>query len=132
MLRYILVFYLLIYVGVDKKFIKKFLIIIFFVLIIQSGLGLSQLILPESFSQFLAPDTSQGSFGKAVVETGIGEWNISQRISGTFGRYDKFGIFLSFFLTLAIGIYYHSKKFSRFYLNLIFLSIAVGRTNPLL
>ncbi len=127
LLRYVLVFYLLVYVGVDKKFIKIFLITSFVVLIVQSVIGLSQLILPDSFSHFLAAPSSEVSFGNVSLETGSVGWNITQRIAGTFGRYDKFGIFLSFFLVLALGLYEQYKKsYQKSYLIFIFLFGAIA------
>ncbi|MFH1610742.1 MAG: O-antigen ligase family protein, partial [Patescibacteria group bacterium] len=117
LLRYALVFYLIIYLGADKKFVRKFVIVMAVVLVVQAGIGLSQLILPQSYSNFLLPSSSEISVGGASLDTGSIGWDASQRVSGTFGRYDKLGIFLSFFLILAIGIFY-SKHSTLVILNL--------------
>lgn len=108
--RYALIFYILFYLGTDEKFVKKFIYICFSVLILESFIGFSQLILPPSFSYFLTPAATQSTYGNAVLETGNFGWNITERIAGTFGRYDKFGIFLSFFLIIGLGLYYIFKK----------------------
>jgi len=108
--RYALIFYVLFYLGADEKFVKKFIYVCFSVLILESFIGLSQLILPASFSYFLTPATTQTAYGSAVIETGNFGWNITERIAGTFGRYDRFGIFLSFFLVIGLGLYYILKK----------------------
>lgn len=114
LLRYALVYYLIIYAGFNQKFIRYFLYICLGVLLLQSLLGLSQLFLPESFSNLLTPNTTQRTFSSFVQETGNFGWNPAQRISGTFGRYDKLGIFLSFFLILLTTLAYHLKKIKHF------------------
>ncbi len=121
LLRYALIFYLLIFLGVNKKFVRNFVIVMAVVLVLQAGIGLSQLILPQSYSNLLLPSSSEISVGGASLDTGSIGWDASQRISGTFGRYDKLGIFLSFFLILAIGIYYSRKKLDKVLWSGIFL-----------
>lgn len=108
--RYVLIFYLLFYLGAEEKFVKKFIYVCFAVFAFQAIIGLAQLVLPPSFSYFLAPASTQTIYSNAVIETGNFGWNVTERIAGTFGRYDRFGIFLSFFLVIGLGLYYILKR----------------------
>jgi len=110
LLRYVLVFYTILILGCEEKFIKKFLYICFAVLILESFIGLLQLVMPPSFSQFLTPQATSATYSNTIIETGSLGWNIMERIAGTFGRYDRFGIFLSCFLIIALGLYYIFKR----------------------
>lgn len=110
LLRYVLIFYTIIFLNVKENFVRRFLTICLSVLIIQAVLGLLQPILPTSYSYLLVPSSTQTNYGAIISESGTAGWDITQRISGTFGRYDKFGLFLSFFLTLSLGLYYAFKK----------------------
>lgn len=126
LLRYVLIFYSLILLGVQEKFVKKFLIICFSVLVLESTLGLMQLILPNSFSYFLVPSATQTSYGSIISETGNIGWDITQRISGTFGRYDKLGIFLSFFLAIGLSLFYTFKNKDKNIKEILFFLLAIG------
>jgi|GEM_PF-2728893 len=126
LLRYVLIFYSLILLGVENKFIKKFLIVCFSIFALQSALGLMQLILPDSFSYFLVPSATQTSYGSIISETGNIGWDITQRISGTFGRYDKLGIFLSFFLAIGLSLFYTFKNKDKNIKEILFFLLAIG------
>ncbi len=108
-LRYVILFYLIICLKPDKKFAKKLLTVLFIIVAIQSVIGVSQAIIGSSADEFLLPDRpgQVGEFNLPGVEQ---FWQSGQRIFATLGRYDRLGTFLCFFMLLAFGFLYYKRE----------------------
>ncbi|MFH1225968.1 MAG: O-antigen ligase family protein [bacterium] len=109
-LRYVILFYLVIYLKPDKSFAKKLLAMMFIIVALQAVIGLGQAIIGQSADEFLIP-TRPAVIGQFDVPDRVDQfWESGQRVFATLGRYDKLGVFLCFFLLLAFAFFYRQKK----------------------
>ncbi len=105
-LRFILVLFIVVYLAPSRGYIRNLTIALFAVLVFQSGLGIFQALVGESVDQFLLPSETR-TFGDFVVTSGVVQfWDPGSRVFATFGRYDRLGTFLAFFLLLAAAFLY--------------------------
>lgn len=109
-LRYVALFYLIIYLRPDKKFAKQLLTVLFAIIIIQSVIGLGQALIGTPADQFLLP-AARGQVGEFAVPDKVEQfWESGQRVFATLGRYDRLGTFLCFFMLLAFGFFFKKDK----------------------
>lgn len=109
-LRFILVFFLVVYLQPSKSFVKKLTIILFAIVLFQAGLGIVQSFLGETLDQFLLP-SDRKTFGEITLTEGVEQfWDPGSRVFSTLGRYDRLGNFLYFFLILASGFFFTMTK----------------------
>lgn len=109
-LRFMLVFFLVVYLQPTKSFVKKLTIILFAIVLFQSTLGIVQSFAGESLDQLLLPSDSK-TFGDITLTEGVEQfWDPGSRVFSTLGRYDRLGNFLYFFLILASGFFFTMTK----------------------
>lgn len=102
-LRFMLVFFLVIYLKPSKKFIQTMTLILFGVVLFECSLGFLQSIVGERLDLLLLPSEAR-SLGDITLTSGVTEfWDPGSRIFATLGRYDRLGNFLYIFLLMATG-----------------------------
>lgn len=105
-LRFLLVFFAVVLLAPSKEYIRRLTIILFAVVTIQAGIGLTQAIFGSPVDQFLLPSETR-VFGEFQLTEGTVQfWDPGSRIFATLGRYDRLGAFLGFFLVIAVGFLY--------------------------
>jgi len=120
-LRFMIVFYIVVYLFPPKWFIRWLTQVLFGIVIVSSLIGISQSIVGAPLDQFLLPDEAR-TYGEITLTSGtIQFWDPGSRVFATFGRYDRLGNFLYFFLLIGVGIAYerYARKDKR-YLWLVF------------
>lgn len=115
-LRFILLYYAVIYLAIDKQFIKKIIYVLFFIVLFEATLGLAQGVIGAPADEFLIPGERKVLADIQLTSGTDIFWEEGTRIFATMGRYDQLGTFLSFFLLIAVGLIYQikNKKFKRF------------------
>ena len=79
---------------------------LFIVVIISSIIGISQAFIGAPLDEFLLPSEAR-TFGDITLTAGVQQfWDPGSRVFATFGRYDRLGNFLYFFLLIATGFLY--------------------------
>ncbi len=122
-IRFILVFYLAINLKFDQAFIKKIILALLLVVLLESAIGYLQVIIGSPANDFLSLSSKRLSFsGQSLDVTAETEGAVGQYLFATLGRYDQLGTFLTFFLLLTIGLIYEVKDL-RESKNLIYLLI---------
>ncbi len=102
-LRFMVVFFLVVYLKPSKAYVKRVTVALFFILIIQSGIGIAQSMVGEPLDRFLISSESR-SLGELTLTGGVEQfWDPGSRVFATLGRYDRLGNFLYIFLLLASG-----------------------------
>lgn len=105
-LRFMIVLFVVVYLNPPKTFIKHLTFVMFGVLIFTAGLGIMQGIIGAPLDNFLLPADAR-TFGDITLTSGVVQfWDPGSRIFATFGRYDRLGNFLYFFLLMAVGLLY--------------------------
>ena len=109
-LRYLAIFYLITQAGLTHQQIKRLMEVMILVVLFEVALGLGQAIVGQSADDFLLPGTRR-DFPKIEVSATTDKfWVAGQRVFATFGRYDRFGVFLSFFLLIIAGLAFEIKN----------------------
>ena len=120
-LRFIVLFYVIVYLNLPKGYIKKIILIILAIFVLQGILGIGQAIIGAPADEFLLP-SERRSIGGVQLTTGtIQFWESGQRIFATMGRYDQLGTFLCFFMLILAAILYESKSVDKKIYWMIFL-----------
>lgn len=102
-LRFLIVFFLVVYLRPTKSYIKKLTAILFAIVIFQSCLGIVQSFVGEPLDQFLISSDVR-TFGELTLTSGVEQfWDPGSRVFATLGRYDRLGNFLYIFLLLGSG-----------------------------
>lgn len=102
-LRFMIVFFLVVYLQPSKPFIKKLTTLLFIVLLIEAGIGIAQSIIGEPLDQFLISSDAR-TLGELTLTGGVEQfWDPGSRVFATLGRYDRLGNFLYIFLLIASG-----------------------------
>ena len=108
-LRFMIVFFLIVQIDPSKLFVKKLTWILFSIVVFQSLLGISQSFIGEPLDNFLLP-SEERSLGSIVLTEGVEQfWDPGSRVFATLGRYDRLGNFLYVFLLLATGFLFTKK-----------------------
>lgn len=123
-LRFVLLFFVVLYLQPSRQWIRSLLLIMFGVVAFEIALGAAQAIVGGSLDAFLLPSAAR-SFGDLQLTTGtIQFWDPGQRVFATMGRYDQLGTFLAFFLLMAAAAVYENAaaREHRVYLWILILS----------
>jgi len=109
-IRFILVFFVALYLKPSRAFVERLTWAIFVVLMFEAGLGISQAIIGEPLDLLLLPSETR-TFGEMVLTSGVSQtWEFGSRVFATLGRYDRLGTFLAFFLVIGSAMLYEVKK----------------------
>ena len=109
LLRYAIGYYVLVLAGFDKQFLRRILKLMLGIVVLQVGLGLLHSILGNTATAFLAPQNV--TIGDIFVRKGFSQIVSSHtRIFSTFGRYNHYANFLSFFLLFVVASLYLKGK----------------------
>ncbi len=104
--RFVLLFFVVVYLAPSKALIRKLLIIMFSIVAFQALLGYGQRLIGEPLDTFLIP-SAQRTLGSLQLTSGTTEfWDPGERVFGTLGRYDQLGTFMAFFLVLLLAFLY--------------------------
>ena len=108
-IRFILLFFVTIYLNPTDKWIKSLVYIMFIILGFEVLLGVGQVFLGDVLDSFLLPSEAR-SFGEIQLTSGTVQfWDHGQRIFGTLGRYDRLGTFMAFFMLILVSMLYEPK-----------------------
>ena len=109
-IRFILLFFLTVYLDPDTPFIKRVTNFMFVIVLFQGVLGFLQSVIGAPLDEFLIP--SERKFYESIqLTTGTTQfWSPGSRVFATLGRYDQLGTFLCFFFLLAVGLIYCTKQ----------------------
>lgn len=109
-IRFILVFFLTVYLSPDNKFIRRVTTVMFGIVLFEGALGLAQSIIGGPLDRLLIP--SEVRFYESIqLTSGTSQfWSPGSRVFATLGRFDQLGTFLSFFFLLGAGLLYHGKS----------------------
>lgn len=103
-LRFVIVFFLAIYLKPTKRFIVTLTLALFVIVIFQGALGIAQSVVGEPLDQFLL-SSEERTLGELTFANAVEQfWDPGTRVFGTLGRYDRLGNFLYIFLLIASGI----------------------------
>jgi len=108
-LRFILVFFAVVYLRPDRRVLRIFTIAMFAMILFQSALGIAQWIVGERLDAFLFPSEGRFLGELTLAPNAFRFWDPGSRVFGTLGRYDRLGTFLGFFLLIAVGVLYEVK-----------------------
>ncbi|MFH1405127.1 MAG: O-antigen ligase family protein [Patescibacteria group bacterium] len=108
-LRFIAVFFVVIYLHPPKDYIKKLTFVMLAIVFVQCVLGLAQAIGGAPIDELLIPDQAH-TFGDITLTAGVNQfWEAGSRVFATLGRYDRLGNFLYFFLLIGVGFLYEKS-----------------------
>ncbi|MFA6131763.1 MAG: O-antigen ligase family protein [Patescibacteria group bacterium] len=125
-IRFILIFFVVIYLRPDRSFVKKITLALLAVVLFEAGLGIVQAIIGEQLDLLLLPSETR-TFGEMVLTSGVAQtWESGTRVFATLGRYDRLGTFLAFFLVIASAILYQMKKGSEIGKKFIWTTFVIG------
>ena len=80
------------------------------IFLLSCGIGFLQSTIGERLDLFLLPSDAR-SLGEITLTSGVTQfWDPGSRIFATFGRYDRLGNFLSFFLLIGTGFLFGLNK----------------------
>lgn len=113
-LRFMLVFFLVVQIAPTKEFVKNLTWVMFGVVVFQSLLGIMQAIVGEPLDQFLLPSEAR-TYGALTLTSGVEQfWDPGSRVFSTLGRYDRLGNFLYLFLLIASAILFTKKLYRKY------------------
>lgn len=125
-LRFILIFFLVVHLQPHKLFIQKLTIALFLVFLFQSALGIAQFLIGEPLDQLLITSEAR-TLGDITLTAGVEQfWEPGSRVFATLGRYDRLGNFLYVFLLLASGFLFTVADRSRKMRPLLWWMFALG------
>lgn len=108
-LRFVLVFFVAVYLKPDRPYIKRLTGIMLGVVGIEALVGLTQSFVGGPLDALLLPSEAR-TFGEITLTGGVTQfWDPGSRIFATLGRYDRLGNFLYFFLLIAVGLFYEAR-----------------------
>lgn len=124
-IRFMLLFFAAVNLEIGPRFTKRLIAVMFGVLVFQAGLGVVQAAAGGSLDSYLIP-SERRFFESIQLTSGTTQfWSPGTRVFATMGRYDQLGTFLSFFMLLALGLYYvyRGEKAARRYGWLVLLGL---------
>jgi len=111
-IRFIFLFYLILYSNLSKEKIKNILFVLLSLVVFECIVAVIQFATYGAIDQFLLPDMSF-TIGTDIFLDGVEQfWEVGQRVFATFGRYDKLGSFLSLAF-IGLLAFLLEKKFDR-------------------
>ena len=107
-LRFVILFFVVALMYPPKEFIRRAVVAMLLIVILQSALGITQSLVGGNLDSFLLP--SETRTFETLEFQGVTEfWDPGSRVFGTLGRYDRLGTFLVFFMLIAIGFLYEKE-----------------------
>ena len=108
-IRFILLFFIILYLNPKEAFIKKVTALMFAIVLFQGLLGITQAFVGAPLDEFLIP--SERKFYESIqLTSGTNQfWSPGSRVFATMGRFDQLGTFLSFFFLIGAGLLYSLK-----------------------
>jgi hypothetical protein len=101
--RYVLLYYLVVNSGLTGRFMKLLVVVLLLAAGLEASLGLLQAFLGNRFGRILVSEPVYVS--SVMVRPGFSQiLSGSTRIFGTLGRYERFGLFMTMFLLLGLGL----------------------------
>lgn len=111
-LRFVVLFYLIIYAHLSKQQLKKMVLLFLGIGIFQVLIGLFQWLTQGAFNHYFILEESFFVGESFEIAGADSLWSPQQRIFGTFKRYNELGGFLTLIVSLFVGIKYYYKKWS--------------------
>ncbi|MFA6603580.1 MAG: hypothetical protein WCT10_01905 [Patescibacteria group bacterium] len=109
-IRFVLLFFLVVYLDPDRAFIKRFSYIMLGIVLFQGLLGGLQSLIGGPLDELLIP-SERRFFESIQLTTGTTQfWSPGTRVFATMGRYDQLGTFLCFFFLIIVGWLYYSQR----------------------
>lgn len=108
-LRFVLVFFLVVNLEPSKIFIRRLTVALFVIVLCQAALGITQSFVGEPLDQFLIA-SEERTLGEITFESVEQFWDPGERVFATLGRYDRLGNFLYIFLLIASGLLFTLGK----------------------
>ena len=106
--RFIALYFVVYWLKPDEKAVRRIFYTIFSLAILETVVGLIQLIVGEQMDSFLLP-SAQKFFDTFQLTTGTDQfWESGQRIFATMGRYDQLGTFLCLAMMLGVSWCYET------------------------
>jgi len=119
LVRFILIFYIVVYLRPPKKFIKSLVYLMIAIVFLQAILGAAQTFIGYPLDNLFLP-RQEKFIGEISLTSGTEQnWIYGQRVFATMGRYDQLGTFLAFFMLIMVGFlyekYFKNKEFVWFW-----------------
>jgi hypothetical protein len=124
-IRFILLYYAAVWLEVDSAYIRRLMVMMFGVVVLECLLGIVQAATGGALDEFLLP-SERRFFESIQLTSGTSQfWSPGSRIFATMGRYDQLGTFLCFFGLLAVGLSYEmmDRGRKRIYMALLLLIV---------
>lgn len=112
LLRYVLLYYLIINISLEEEFIKKLLKAMVFIIVFQWIVSLLQRFVGGGVVRFFAPKEVV-QVGSIIFAETSGIWEKGAWVFGTMKRYNLLGNFLSFFILIVTGCYFTKERRKR-------------------
>lgn len=112
LLRYVLLYYLIINISPEEEFIKKLLKAMVFIIVFQWIVSLLQRFVGGGVVRFFTPKEVVQVGGIVFAKTS-GIWEKGTWVFGTMKRYNLLGNFLSFFILIMTGCYFTKENRKR-------------------
>lgn len=108
-IRFLLLFFAVVALYPPREYIRKITVALLVLVMLESALGVIQAFTGGALDTFLIP--SERKFFESIQLTaGVPQfWAPGTRVFATLGRYDILGVFLAFFILLAIGLRYQGE-----------------------
>ena len=120
LVRYVLLFYLIIDSDLSQKFIKKLIWLLIGIAVFEAVLGISQALIGGSWVELFAPkDVVLG--GEVLRVADLGSRVQNSKVFGTTERYTLLGNFLNYMICIGIGLYYYLRNKKR----MLFLIVGI-------
>jgi len=109
LLRYVLLFYLVVQIGFDHASVRRLLVAMFCVALVVAGIGLIQALIGPAMTEILrVPDIV---IGEHTVRSVTGFFTAHGRyIFSTLGRYDALGMYNVIILLFSLALYIHYPR----------------------
>ncbi len=124
-LRYVVLYYIVVWAKLTRPQIILLLKVMAGLVLLEVSLGLAQALIGERADMFFLPGKRR-EFPALDLVAGVEQfWLSGQRVFATLGRYDRLGVFLSFFLLIFSGLVFELKNIRarKILLGLIILSL---------
>lgn len=108
-IRFMLLYFIVVQLQPSKEFIINIMKVLGVILVFQICLGFAQYLFGDILDLWLLP-SERRTFGELEITGGTDYfWDPGERIFATFGRYDRFGVYLAFNMLFLTAILYEPK-----------------------
>jgi len=109
-IRFVLLFFVVVTIYPRRYWVKRILIVIVSIAVIQGIIGIAQAVFGGALDSFLLPSVRK-TLGTLQLTEGVNQfWDPGQRVFGTMGRYDRMGTYLAMALLMVLGFVYEGGK----------------------